>query len=62
VFPFVWNAPAVSVFDDSVAGAYYDARKPYSSVITPGSGVRMEVTDVSADRTTYEVEVTNPGI
>jgi immune inhibitor A len=61
MFAFDWRATAVSVFDDAVEGAYYDPRMPYSSVITPGSGVRMEITDVSRNRTTYEVEVTNPG-
>ena len=55
--PFAWHADPVSVFDDSVEGAYYDPAIPFASVITPGSGLRIEILKASANRSTYKVGV-----
>ena len=55
--PFPWHADPVSVFDDSVEGAYYDPAIPFASVITPGSGLRIEILKASANRSTYKVGV-----
>ena len=54
---FPWHADPVSVFDDSVEGTYYDPAIPYASVITPGSGLRIEILKASANRSTYKVGV-----
>ncbi|HEY6567375.1 MAG TPA: immune inhibitor A domain-containing protein [Actinomycetota bacterium] len=55
--PFVWPSDANPVFDDSVAGAYYDPAAPFASVITPGSGLRVEILKASPNRSAYKVEV-----
>jgi immune inhibitor A len=50
-------APARPVFDDSVPGAYWRKKAPLSSVITPGSGLRIEILDVSPDGGTYRLKI-----
>jgi immune inhibitor A len=50
-------APPVSSFFDSSPTAYYDAAVPYNSVKTAGSGVKIDITGVSADRGSYQVHV-----
>jgi hypothetical protein len=52
-----YTAPPVSVFYDSGVDAYWDARTPYSSVKTAGSGVKVTLVSVSADGTTYSVKL-----
>ena len=47
---------AVLVYD-SGAKAYWNAQIPTSSTPTPGSGVRIDILSVSADRTTHKVRV-----
>ncbi len=47
---------AVLVYD-SGAKAYWNAQIPTPSSLTPGSGVRIDILSVSADRTTYKVRV-----
>jgi len=42
------------VFYDSSPKAYWNAQIPTSSTMTPGSGVRIDILSVSADRTTYK--------
>ncbi len=53
-----YYAPPVSMFDDSVRGAYYRAKKaPQNSVITPGSGLQVTIVNVSPDGGTYILDV-----
>jgi immune inhibitor A len=51
-----YSSPA-NVFYDSSPKAYWNAQIPTSSTMTPGSGVRIDILSVSADRTTYKVRV-----
>jgi immune inhibitor A len=55
--PFHWEADARTVFNDTQPGRYYDEALPFGSVITPGSGLKIRVLDVSSDGRTYEVRV-----
>jgi len=48
-----YSSPA-NVFYDSSPKAYWNAQIPTSSTMTPGSGVRIDILSVSADRTTYK--------
>ena len=50
------SGPA-NVFFDSSPKAYWNAQIPYSSTMTPGSGVRIDILNVSSDRTTYKLRV-----
>jgi immune inhibitor A len=50
-------APPVSSFFDSSPTAYYSTALPYNSVMTAGSGLRIDITGVSADRGSYQVHV-----
>jgi immune inhibitor A len=50
------GAPAMSFFDSSET-AYYNAAIPYNSVKTAGSGLKIGITGVSADRGSYRVHV-----
>jgi immune inhibitor A len=52
-----YASQAVSSFFDSSEEAYYDAAIPYNSVKTVGSGLRIDITGVSADRASYRVHV-----
>lgn len=53
-----YNAPAVSSFyDDPSTVAYWNSAIPQNSVRTAGSGIRLDVTGVSADRTAYRVHL-----
>jgi len=52
-----YTAAPVSSFFDSSATAYYDATVPYNSVKTAGSGVKIDITGVSADRGSYQLHV-----
>jgi immune inhibitor A len=52
-----YTAPAVSSFFDASPTAYYNAALPYNSVKTAGSGVKIDITGVSADRGSYQVHV-----
>jgi immune inhibitor A len=52
-----YTAPPVRSFYDSSPTAYYDPRVPFSSVMTAGSGLKIDLLSVSADRTTYQVWV-----
>ena len=47
-------APVPSFFDSSPT-AYYDPAVPYNSVKTAGSGVKIDITGVSADRGSYKL-------
>lgn len=49
-------APVASFFDSSET-AYYNAAIPYNSVKTLGSGLKIDITGVSADRASYRVHV-----
>jgi immune inhibitor A len=49
-------APIASFFDSSET-AYYNAAIPSNSVKTAGSGLKIDITGVSADRATYRVHV-----
>jgi hypothetical protein len=55
-----YNANAVSSFWDKTTTSYWDARIPYNSVKTAGSGVRIDITGVSSDRQTYSVRLWKP--
>lgn len=50
-------APPVSRFFDSSTTAYWNASVPYNSVKTAGSGLKIDITGVSADRGSYQVHV-----
>jgi immune inhibitor A len=52
-----YAAPAVGAFFDSSATAYYNSAIPYNSVKTAGSGLKIDITGVSADRGSYSVHV-----
>jgi immune inhibitor A len=50
------SAPVPS-FHDSSTTAYYSSSVPYNSVKTAGSGLKIDITGVSADRGSYRVHV-----
>lgn len=52
-----YAAPAVPQFFDSSATAYYNATIPWNSVKTAGSGLKIDIVGVSADRASYRVHV-----
>jgi len=52
-----YDAAAVSRFADSSPTAYYDARVPFSSVMTAGSGLRIKLLSVSPNGRRYVVRV-----
>jgi immune inhibitor A len=52
-----YTAPAVSTFFDSSTTAYYNSALPYNSVKTAGSGVKIDIVGVSADRSSWRVHV-----
>jgi immune inhibitor A len=53
-----YTAPPVSSFyDDPSTTAYWNAAVPQNSVKTAGSGLRVDITGVSADRTAYSVHL-----
>jgi immune inhibitor A len=54
-----YTAEPVTTFDDSSATAYYDARTPYYSVKTAGSGVRLAIVNASKDRSRYTVKLSS---
>ena len=56
----VYVAPPVSSFFDSSATAYWNPALPHNSVKTAGSGLRIDITGVSADRGSYQVRVHKP--
>jgi hypothetical protein len=37
--------------------AYYDAAAPFNSVLTAGSGLKMDIVGVSADSGSYRIHV-----
>jgi immune inhibitor A len=52
-----YNADPSLTFFDSSTTAYYDPRAPFNSVKTAGSGVKIDIIGVSADRGSYRVRV-----
>jgi len=52
-----YTAAPVRSFFDSSPTAYYNAALPYNSVKTVGSGLKIDITGVSADRGSYQVHV-----
>jgi immune inhibitor A len=52
-----YNAAPVGSFFDSSPTAYYNSAIPYNSVKTAGSGLKIDITGVSADRASYSVHV-----
>jgi immune inhibitor A len=52
-----YTSGAVSSFFDSSPNAYYDPAIPHNSVKIAGSGLRIDITGVSADRGSYRVHV-----
>jgi immune inhibitor A len=50
------SAPLRS-FHDSSPTAYYNSALPYNSVKTAGSGLKIDITGVSADRGSYQLHV-----
>lgn len=48
--------PSLTFFDSSPT-AYYDAKAPFNSVKTAGSGVKIDIIGVSEDRGSYRVRV-----
>lgn len=53
----IYTAPAVTGFFDSSPTAYWNSAIPYNSVKTAGSGLRIDITGVSADSGSYQVHV-----
>jgi immune inhibitor A len=52
-----YSAPAVSSFYDASSSAYFDPAAPFNSVMTAGSGLKLDILGVSADRGSYRVHV-----
>jgi immune inhibitor A len=52
-----YSAPADTSFFDVSPNAYYDNAAPFNSVLTTGSGLRMDIVGASADRGSYRVHV-----
>ena len=52
-----YDAPAVSSFHDSSTSAYWNAAVPHLSVKTAGSGLKLDILGMSADKGTYRVHV-----
>jgi immune inhibitor A len=50
-------APVSTFYDDPSTTAYYDGSIPWESVKTAGSGLRLDITGVSADKTAYRVHL-----
>lgn len=50
-------APPVSSFFDSSPTAYYNPAISFNSVKTAGSGLKIDITGVSADRGSYQVHI-----
>jgi hypothetical protein len=46
-----------SFYDNPSTTAYYNASIPWNSVKTAGSGLRLDITGVSSDRTAYRVHL-----
>jgi serine/threonine protein kinase len=55
------SAPVPSFYDSSTT-AYYHPSIPYNSVKTAGSGLKIDITGVSADRGSYRVHVYTPSV
>jgi immune inhibitor A len=55
-----YTSAPVSSFHDSSTTAYYNPSIPYNSVKTAGSGLKIDITGVSADRGSYRVHVHKP--
>jgi len=49
--------PVSSFYDDPSTTAYWNATVPQNSVKTAGSGIRIDITGASADRTAYRVHL-----
>ncbi|MEX1156712.1 MAG: immune inhibitor A domain-containing protein [Chloroflexota bacterium] len=52
-----YTSAAVTGFFDSSTTAYWNSAIPYNSVKTAGSGLKIDITGVSADRGSYQVHV-----
>ena len=52
-----YTAPPVAKFHDASPTTYYNSAIPTNSVKTAGSGLRIDITGVSADRGSYQVHV-----
>ena len=52
-----YTASPVRSFFDASPTAYYNTAIPYNSVKTAGSGLKIDITGVSADRGSYQVHV-----
>jgi len=46
-----------SFYDDPSKTAYWNATVPQNSVKTAGSGIHVDITGASADRTAYRVHL-----
>jgi immune inhibitor A len=52
-----YSAPADTSFYDVSPNAYYDTAAPFNSVLTAGSGLKMDIVGVSADKGSYRIHV-----
>jgi immune inhibitor A len=52
-----YAAPPESSFFDVSPTAYYDSEIPWNSVLTAGSGLKIDIIGVSADRASYRLHV-----
>lgn len=52
-----YTAAPVMSFHDASADAYFDEAIPFNSVRTAGSGLKIDITGVSADRGSYRLHV-----
>jgi hypothetical protein len=52
-----YTATAQPSFFDAAPGAYYDPSIPWASVMTAGSGLKIDIVGASADRGTYRLHV-----
>ena len=50
-------APAESSFVDASPTSYYDSAAPFNSVLTAGSGLKIDIVGVSEDRGSYRLHI-----
>jgi hypothetical protein len=56
-----YTAAPIASFHDASPTAYYNSAIPTNSVRTAGSGLKIDITGVSADRGSYQVHVYQEG-
>ncbi|HEU4938905.1 MAG TPA: immune inhibitor A domain-containing protein [Vicinamibacterales bacterium] len=52
-----YDAPAESSFVDASPTSYYDSAAPFNSVLTAGSGLKIDIVGASEDRGSYRLHI-----